>query len=174
MGRSKLSWMDDEYLDVVNKNDEVVGKELRSKLYADKRSDYRVVSAFIRNSEGKLWIPRRTAHKKIFPLALDMSAAGHVGSGESYEDALKRELAEELRIDTNSVEVRLLGTLSPYHDDVSSFQRVYEIYSNDIPNFNKEDFVEWFWFTPQELIEHIERGEKAKSDLPKLVRHFYI
>ena len=68
--------MDDEYLDLVNEKDEVIGKKLRSEVYAEGLSNFRVVNAFLVNSEGKLWLPRRGAHKRIFPLCLDMSMGG--------------------------------------------------------------------------------------------------
>lgn len=61
-------------------------------------SNFRVVNAFLVNPEGKLWIPKRTSDKRIFPDCLDVSMGGHVESGESYEQALERELAEELNI----------------------------------------------------------------------------
>ncbi|WP_292736317.1 NUDIX domain-containing protein [Nostoc sp. JL31] len=38
---------------------------------------------------------RRSAHKSIFPLCLDVSMGGYVETGETYEDALQRELKEE-------------------------------------------------------------------------------
>lgn len=38
---------------------------------------------------------------------------GHVESGETYEQTLKRETQEELNIDTDKARVRLLGHLTP-------------------------------------------------------------
>ena len=55
-------------------------------------------------SEGKLWIQTR-AKGKIAEGLLDYSASGHVGIGESYEDAAYKELKEELGIKT---ELKLL------------------------------------------------------------------
>ena len=103
----------DEFLDLVDENDNVVGKERRSEVYSKHLSNFRVVNAFIVNSKKEIWLPRRTADKIIFPLCLDMSVGGHVESGESYEDALKREAKEELNIDTDKAIVRLLGHLTP-------------------------------------------------------------
>jgi len=74
----------DEYLDLVDLQDSVIGRKLRSEVYAEHLSNFRVVNAFVLNSKGELWIPRRTADKRIFPLCLDMSVGGHVESGESY------------------------------------------------------------------------------------------
>ena len=165
--------MNDEYLDLVNKQDEVIGKKLRSEVYAEGLSNFRVVNAFIVNSEGKLWLPRRGAHKRIFPLCLDMSMGGHVESGETYDQSFIRETSEELNIDTNTTPWKILGHLTPHNDNVAAFMNVYEIQSNKAPNYNPNDYIEFSWLTPQELFKKIEEGEKVKSDLPKLVKIFY-
>ena len=165
--------MNDEYLDLVNKQDEVIGKKLRSEVYAEGLSNFRVVNAFIVNSEGKLWLPRRGAHKRIFPLCLDMSMGGHVESGETYDRSFMRETSEELNIDTNTTPWKILGHLTPHNDNVAAFMNVYEIQSNKAPNYNPNDYIEFSWLTPQELFKKIEEGEKVKSDLPKLVKIFY-
>ncbi len=163
----------DEYLDIVDENDNVIGKKKRSEIYAEHLFNFRVVNAFVVNSKGEIWIPRRTADKTIFPSCLDMSMGGHVESGESYEDTLKRETQEELNIDIDKIPCRLLGHLTPQKDNVSAHMNVYEIKMNETPNYNKNDFVEYFWLTPKALFERIANGEKTKGDLPKLVKIFY-
>lgn len=163
----------DEMLDLVDENDQVIDKKRRSEVQAKNITNYRVVNAFVVNAKGEIWIPRRSAHKRIYPLCLDMSMGGHVESGESYEDAFKRETQEELNIDTDAAEVRFLGHLSPQKDDVSANMNVYEIRSDDTPNYNKNDFVEYFWLTPKALLEKLENGDKGKSDLSKLVKIFF-
>ncbi|MDP3699055.1 MAG: NUDIX domain-containing protein [Nanoarchaeota archaeon] len=163
----------DETLDLVDENDQVIGKEKRSVVYAQGSSNFRVINAFIKNSKGELWIPRRTAHKKIFPLCLDVSVGGHVESGETYEKSFKRETKEETNLDLGVIPYRKLGHLTPHKDKVSAFMEVYEIKSDAVPNYNKDDFVESFWIRPKTLLKRILQGEKAKSDLPKLVKIFY-
>jgi isopentenyl-diphosphate delta-isomerase len=164
----------DEYLDIVDKNDQVISKKKRSEVYTENLSNFRVVNAFIVNSQDELWLPRRTAEKMIFPLCLDMSIAGHVESGESYEEALDREAREELNIDLNQFQKHFLGHVSPQAHDVSSFMRVYEIKMDTIPDYNKNDFIDYILITPYELVKRIDKGEKVKTDLPKLVKIFYL
>jgi isopentenyldiphosphate isomerase len=163
----------EEYLDLVDQDDNVIGRKLRSEVYAEGLLNFRAAHVFLVNSEGKLWIPRRTAHKTLLPLALDYSAAGHVESGESYEEAFARETMEELNIDVLKVTHRLLGHFTP-KDGVKIFQQVYEIKSDETPKYNLDDFIEAYWLTPKELVEKIKGGEKAKSDLALLVEKFYL
>ncbi len=165
--------MQDEYLDLVNEADEVISKKLRSEVYAEHLSNFRVINAFVVNSKGELWIPRRAADKRIFPLCLDMSVGGHVESGETYDQTFKRETQEELNIDTDKVEYKLLGHLTPQKDNVSAFMQVYEIKMEDTPSYNLEDFIEYFWLTPGDFFKRLAQGEKTKGDLPTLIRHFY-
>lgn len=56
----------EEILDLVNENDEVIGSKSRSDIYAEGLKNFRVVNAFVINSKGKLWIPRRAANKRLF------------------------------------------------------------------------------------------------------------
>ena len=164
---------EDEFLDLVNDNDEVIGKEKRSIVYSSGLNNYRVINGFVVNSKGQLWIPRRTATKKIFPLGLDMSFGGHVGAGETYDKSFKREVEEELNINTDSIKWISKGKLTP-NDGVSSFMKIYEIKLEEIKHYNKEDFIGYEWLHPAEVIAKIENGDKAKDDLPKIIKIFYL
>lgn len=163
----------DELLDLVDEQDQVIGQMKRSEVYAQHLSNFRVINAFIVNAKGELWIPRRTANKKIFPLCLDMSVGGHVESGDTYKETLKRETQEELNIDTDKKHIRFLGHASPEKDGVSAHMHVYELFSEETPDYNRNDFVESFWLTPEAFFERIKNGDKTKEDLPKLIQLFY-
>ncbi len=163
----------DEILDLVDENDKVIGQKPRAEIYAENLSNFRVINAFVINAQGEIWTPRRTANKKIYPLSLDMSVGGHVISGESYDQALKRETEEELNLDIQKLPVKLLGHLTPEKNQVSAFMNVYEISLDEVTSYNKNDFIEYFWLKPEEIINRIEKGDKAKSDLIKLIKIFY-
>jgi len=164
----------EEYLDLVDESDNVIGSEKRTEIYKQKLHNYRVINAFIVSNEGKLWIPRRTAHKAISPLALDFSVGGHVVSGDTYENTFKKETSEELNIDIDRVSWKELGHFKAGDFGLNCFMKVYEIKQNDVPVFNPDDFTEYYWLSPEEVIDRIENGDKSKGDLPILIKQLYL
>ena len=171
--------MASELLDIVDSYDQVLYVVPRCELACqahllrNRRHFPRVVNAFLRHSNGKLWIPRRSRSKAAFPGGLDFSVGGYVASGESYETALNRECHEEINVDLTQCGYRESTYLNPHKHGVSSWMKVYEIPGDNRPNYNQADYCEWFWLAPEELLERIERGEPAKDDLARVVRHVY-
>ncbi|MEY4530079.1 MAG: hypothetical protein RLZZ156_800 [Deinococcota bacterium] len=164
--------MTDEILDLVDSNDQVVGQVSRTRAWAE-RLPVRVVNAFVVNSHGQLWIPRRSAHKTMFPNCLDMSVGGHVQSGESYFEAFKRETLEEINEDIDLLKWRELAYLSPFETTLSAFMKVFEIRLETVKDMNSIDFSEYFWLSPLELKKRIKNGDPAKGDLLELVERIY-
>lgn len=162
-----------EILDLVNQNDEVIGSETRKEIYAKGMRNYRVVHAFIVNDEGKFWIPRRVSTKKLYPNGLDYSIAGHVESGETYDEALIKEATEEVGLDLTVIPFKEIGRFNPYTHEVHCFQRVYEISANEVPNYNHDDFSGFEWLSPQEVIKRYEDGETGKEDMPEVIKQCY-
>ncbi len=165
---------DFELLDLVDKNDQVIGCIERDEAYRQNIKNFRLIDGFIKNNQGKLFIPRRHPDKRLFPLKLDVSVGGHVTSGETYDETFKKEAQEELNIDISNFKYKILGKMSPFTDDVSAFTMVYEIESDETPDYNPEDFIEHFWLTPEELMTRIEGDDIGKGNLPKIVKKFYL
>ena len=162
----------EELLDLVDEQDQVVGIWSRSAIYREGMNNFRAVNAFLVNDAGQLWIPRRSETKRIFPLCLDMSVAGHVTSGEDYLTAFRRELHEELNMVLDDVKWRLIGHFTPHQHGMSCYMHLYEIHSNKTPDYNRDDFVESFWLSPQELSQKLNGGEPCKDDLPRLLKFY--
>lgn len=165
----------DEILDIVDDNDRVIRSMPRAQVYQNNLcSQMRSIWLMIRNSQGQLWIPRRSWSLAQLPGHLDGSVVGHVRAGESYEEALLRESFEEIGQDLSKISYRLLGKLTPQQHKSFCFATVYECCMDQAPqNWNKDDICEWFWMTPQELLQRWQEGEKVKDTLPILVKHFY-
>ncbi|MFD0370902.1 NUDIX hydrolase [Streptomyces sp. NPDC059071] len=87
----------DEVLDVVDENDQVVGRAPRGEVYA-RGLIHRCAFIQVRDAEGRIFVHRRTPTKLVFPSLYDMFVGGVVGAGESYDDAALREAEEELGV----------------------------------------------------------------------------
>lgn len=86
----------DEILEVVDENNSVVGRATRGECY-QKGLLHRAVNVFLFSSKGEIFLQKRSK-KKGFPLYWDLSCSEHVKPGESFEEAAKRGLKEELGI----------------------------------------------------------------------------
>ncbi len=83
---------------LVDDRDEVVGTAPRSAIRA-KNLLHRGVAIAVRNPAGHIYVHRRTPGKDVFPGMYDMVVGGMVAAGESYEEAARRELSEELGVE---------------------------------------------------------------------------
>lgn len=87
----------DEIIDAVDKTGRVVGRISRVEAHL-KGIPHKAVNIVVFNSKGEIYIQRRSKNKSVFPLFWDISASETLKSGESYKEAAKRGLAEELSI----------------------------------------------------------------------------
>lgn len=86
-----------EKLDIVNENDEVIDVETREKAH-DKGLRHRSVMFFVFSLEGKLLMTKRSEDKRFYPGYWSIVLGGHVTSGLTYEEALEKEMEEEIGV----------------------------------------------------------------------------
>ena len=158
--------MKDEYLDIVDENDNVESKDTRENIW--KRGlehNVRVVNIFIFNSKKELLLPKRSMDRRIFPGCYDFSCGEHVQAGEDYYDAAIRGLKEELGIvDQKLVE---LGKITP-KEGVNCFMKVYKLtYDREINNYDKKGIDNLFWYDLAIIKQMIKEDKnKFKADFP--------
>lgn len=87
----------DEWLDITDEHNRVVGQARRSEAYA-RRLRHRCVFVLARDAAGRVFVHRRATRKLVFPSMYDMFVGGVVGAGESYDYAALREAGEELGV----------------------------------------------------------------------------
>lgn len=85
----------DEWFDVVNERDEVVGRERRAVVHA-RGLWHRAVHVLVFNPAGAVFLQKRSRSKDMSPGLWDSSCSGHLDAGEEYDNAAQRELGEEL------------------------------------------------------------------------------
>ncbi len=165
--------MDDELIEIVDDNDNVIRTMLRSDAAKQNLLNFRAIYVWLVNSEGKIFIPIRAKTKKLYPYGYDFSVAGQVAVGESYENALKREVLEELNFNVDDYKYREVAKLTPHEDGVACFIRLYEINADINPNFNKDDIDSAQWLTPKQILLNIYAGQFFKPDIPMTLRKYY-
>ncbi|MDR2982373.1 MAG: NUDIX domain-containing protein [Puniceicoccales bacterium] len=87
----------DELFDVVDADDRVIGQNIRSEVHRLKLM-HRAVHVFVFDSNGRVYLQKRSMLKDTCPGLYTTSCAGHVDAGETYDIAVVRELDEELGI----------------------------------------------------------------------------
>ena len=123
----------EEFMDIVDNEDKVIGKTTQKEIY-DKKLTHRIVHVFLIDPKtNKIYLQKRSEKKDFLPGYYCTSAGGHVKSGETYEEAGKRELEEELGLKTDLKEVTKLEFESDNHKRLI---RLFIAYSNGQINFN--------------------------------------
>lgn len=92
-----MSQKSEEWFDVVNDRDEVIGRELRREVHA-RGLWHRAVHVLVFNRAGEVFLQKRSHLKDLSPGLWDSSCSGHLDSGEDYDAAALRELAEEIGV----------------------------------------------------------------------------
>lgn len=141
----------DEILDIVDEHDRVVGQSARGEAYA-RGLRHRCVFVQARDTEGRIFVHRRTPTKLVFPSLHDMFVGGVVGAGESYDTAALREAEEELGV-TGLPDPRFLFKFR-YDDGPgrSWWSAVYEVRC-ELPVRPQAEEVAWHAFLPEDEVE---------------------
>ncbi len=87
----------DELVDIVDEFDDVIEVVTRREMRAGVLR-HRAVYIAVQGRDGRLLVHQRSFAKDVRPGAWDIAVGGVVGSGESYESAALRELAEEIGV----------------------------------------------------------------------------
>ncbi|MEX2028486.1 MAG: NUDIX domain-containing protein [Candidatus Curtissbacteria bacterium] len=103
--------MNSERIEIVNQQGTTVGHATRQEAY-EQGLLHRAVTVVVINSKGEIYLQQRSLQKDALPMYWDISVAEHPKPGESYEDAARRGMREELSIDYPT-DPRLLRGLHP-------------------------------------------------------------
>jgi isopentenyldiphosphate isomerase len=102
----------EEIVAIVDESNTIVGAAPRFKMRA-KSLPHRATYILVFNSNGELYVQKRTMAKDVYPGYYDVATGGVVLADESYLMSAERELAEEMGIQ----DVALTRLFDFYHQD---------------------------------------------------------
>ncbi len=95
----------EELFDIVDDQDRVIGQAPRSACHGNPALIHRVAHVLVFNSTGQILLQKRSRFKDVQPGRWDTSVGGHLDPGEDYLSGALREMAEELNIINQPLEV---------------------------------------------------------------------
>ncbi len=158
--------MDDEIIDIVDKNNNPLGiQKTKNEVHRDGLW-HRASHIWIYNSKGEILLQLRAKEKSLYPNKWDISAAGHISTGEDPITSGLREAEEEIGLKIKKENLDFFKIIK--HKDVfrdiknNEFYYVYFLrFDGDITRLKlQKEEVQRIKFFP---VDKIKKGLKTNS-----------
>jgi len=152
----------EEYVILVDENDNPIGKEEKVKCHLPNGKLHRAFTALIFNNEGKLLLTKRSEGKMLWPNDWDGTVASHPRESETYVSSAERRMPEEIGISCKMNYVNKFEYHVPYKD-VGSENEICGTLIGTIDSFDessmiKDEISEIKWINPDELKNELEHN----------------
>lgn len=158
----------EEIVEIVDRDNNPIGAVSR-RIMRQQRLIHRASYILVFNTEGALFLQKRTLNKDIYPGYWDLAAGGVVLAGESYEESAKRELREELGI--TGAKLRFCFDQYYEDDDNKVWGRIFSCTNNGPFTLQAEE-IDHGRFVPLAEIERLRRTEPFTPDGLQLLCRF--
>ncbi len=147
---------EEEWVPLVDEKGIITGKATRTAVHRGPGLLHPVVHLHIFNSKGEIYLQKRSMNKDTQAGKWDTSVGGHVNLGETIEQALARETAEELNITGfhPAPLIQYKWETEIESELVFSFTALY----NANPVFNKYEIEEGRFWTALEIRKNLGKG----------------
>jgi isopentenyl-diphosphate Delta-isomerase len=155
--------MSEEFFDVVNERDEVIGRASRREVHA-RDLLHRAIHVLVFNGRGEVFLQKRSLTKDTAPGLWDSSTSGHLDAGEDYDAAAVRELREEIGLVVAACPARLMRIAACAETDWE-FLWVYQCASEGPFTLHPEEIERGDWFAPARVTRWLaeQPGEFASA-----------
>lgn len=106
-----------ELIDIVDSANNVIGVTDVATAHSQKQR-HRVVGVFLFDTNGNLYLQNGNKYHRY-----DLSVGGHVRQGETYKEAVQREMREELSVEVPLVHI---STFLPVNAKLGHFWAIYQ------------------------------------------------
>ncbi len=158
-----------ELLDIVDDHDCVIGTLSRGEVHLQ-GFKHRSVHVLVFNANNAILLQKRSMQKDECQGMWDSSCAGHVESGQSYEDTAPRELIEELGFSPMWPLVFLFKML-PTKDNGWEFAQVFRTDYNGPITVAADEIDEVQWFEP-DVVDAWVSGDSTEIPVGELTNGF--
>lgn len=161
-----------EFFDVLNENGEYINEiENRDECHKKGLWHKAVVVFIVSEDNKKVLLQQRSASKKLWPNMWDITAGGHVLTGELGYQAVIRETKEEIGISINKNDLEFIGATTSINEkgDIINkhFNEYYIVHKNvDLKDITiqTEEVQDIKWFTKEEIIKKINNNYEDLTD----------
>lgn len=155
--------MSEEFFDVVNERDEVIGRAPRREVHA-RGLLHRAIHVLVFNARGEVFLQKRSLTKDTAPGLWDSSTSGHVDAGEDYDPCAVRELREEIGLVVATGPERILR-IAACAETGWEFVWVYQCASEGPFTLHPEEIERGDWLAPERVSRWLveQPGEFASS-----------
>lgn len=161
-----------EYFDVLNRNGEYTN-EVASRDECHRKGIYHkaVVLFIISTDNKKVLLQQRSSNKKLWPNLWDITAGGHVLTGELGYQSVIREAKEEIGVNIDKETLDFIGctTSEIIRSDIIDrhFNEFYVIHRDiDLEDIvlQKEEVQDIKWFDKEEIIRKVNNNYDSLTD----------
>jgi isopentenyldiphosphate isomerase len=161
-----------ELVDVLDEKGEQTGKILPLSEVHKKGLWHNASHVWVFNSKNQILLQKRGKNIRVFPGLFDTSAAGHVSSKETPEQAASREMKEEIGINRAPQELKKIGVIKETFTRKKEnflnkeFMHVFICrYDKDIKvlEVQKEEVNEILWIKISDFEKDINDKKKSKK-----------
>lgn len=158
-----------EYLDIVDEQGNPTGEIVERTIAHQKGIRHRTSHVWIlrkKNDQVEILMQKRSLNKDSYPGCYDISSAGHILAGSSYEESALRELKEELGVSVHLDELHLIGIThsdsnhifhgQPFHNVQVS--RVYALWYDGDFVLQEEELSGVCWIALDECVEKVKNN----------------
>ena len=139
---------------------------------------HRIARVMVEDEDGRVLLQMRSLDSWTHPGRWDNSAAGHVDAGETYEEAAKREAAEEIGL--HDADLKEAGNYKQNTTidwrKINRFNAVYKtVVSRDTKfHTDPEEVVKVKWFSLSDIKKMIaDHPERVTDGLVDVIRRYY-
>lgn len=150
-----------EFLDVVNEEDKLTGEKKDRDFIHHNNLYHRHTSCWILNHNGEILLQRRALTKKKRP-GIWSKTGGHVDSGESVIDAIKREVKEEIGLELKDKDLFFMQKFKSNNPNFFSYGYI-ALTNNKIEDYKLqlEEVDKVKYYKIEELEEEKRNGNKS-------------